>query len=303
VVSNISIQAWISAFRLRTLPLALASIGMGSFLAAAEGSFSWTVLGLAAITTVFLQILSNLSNDYGDSVHGADSPDREGPARAVQSGVITASAMKVAMMLFVVLSFLSGVLLLYISLGWNLNLFLIFTGLGLLAIFSAITYTSGSNPYGYIGLGDLSVLLFFGILGVLGTFYLHTGQIGAKFLLPALSCGLFSTAVLNINNIRDIPGDLKAGKRTIPVRLGRIKAIKYHWLLLLFGFLFALWFMLIDFNSMFQLAFLLCLPLIVLNGIAVGKNTSASKLDPYLKQMVFINVLFVLSFGLGLLFS
>ena len=158
-----TLRPWISAFRLRTLPLAMASIGMGSFLAAAEGSFSWPVLGMAAITTVFLQILSNLSNDYGDSVHGADSSHREGPARAVQSGAISRAEMKTAMGVFVGLSFLSGLLLLYVALGWNLPLFLSFVVLGLVAILAALTYTSGNSPYGYQGLGDLSVLLFFGL--------------------------------------------------------------------------------------------------------------------------------------------
>lgn len=297
------LRLWISALRLRTLPLALASIGMGSFLAAAEGSFKWTVLGMAAITTVSLQILSNLSNDYGDSVHGADSSHREGPVRAVQSGAISPAEMKTAMGVFVGLSFLCGLVLLYVALGWNLPLFLSFVILGLIAILAALTYTSGNSPYGYQGLGDLSVLLFFGLLGVVGTFFLHTGDFDYRLLLPAFSCGLFSVAVLNINNIRDISADLKAGKRTIPVRIGRSKAIGYHWFLLSTGFLLALWFVLMDYHSASQFTFFLSLPLLVQNGLAISKIETPSKLDPYLKQMVLTTLLFVLTFGIGLLLS
>ena len=297
------LKHWISAFRLRTLPLAIASIGMGSFLAAAQGSFNWAVLGLATITTIFLQILSNLSNDYGDSVHGADGAQRVGPVRAVQSGVISLSEMKGAMGVFVLLSFASGLGLLYVSLGWNLPVFLGFVVLGVMAILAAVNYTSGNSPYGYQGLGDLAVLFFFGLLGVVGTFFLHTGGVNYRLLLPAFSCGLFSVAVLNINNIRDIGADIKAGKRTIPVRIGRSRAVGYHWFLLITGFLLALWFVLMNYQSALQLLFLICLPLLILNGLAVSKKEVASQLDPHLKQMVIINVLFVLSFGLGLLFS
>jgi len=298
-----TLRPWISAFRLRTLPLALASIGMGSFLAAAEGLFSWTVLAMAAITTIFLQILSNLSNDYGDSVHGADSSHRQGPVRAVQSGAISLAAMKTAMGVFVGLSFVSGLMLLYLAFGWNLPLFLSFVVLGLMAILAALTYTSGKSPYGYRGFGDLSVLVFFGLLGVVGTFFLHTGGFDYRLLLPALSCGLFSVAVLNINNIRDIAADLKAGKRTIPVRIGRSKAVRYHWFLLATGFLLAFWFVMMDYHSFFQLTFFLSLPLLIQNGLAISKIKTAAKLDPYLKQMVLTTLLFVLTFGIGLLLS
>lgn len=205
-------QAWLHAIRLRTLPLALSSILIGSFLAAFEGSFRWEVFGLAAVTTIFLQVLSNLANDYGDSVHGADSLERKGPIRAVQSGIISLPEMKRAMIVLAICSFLSGIALLYLALG-DWKLFLLFLGFGLLAIYAAITYTSGSNPYGYIGLGDISVFAFFGLLGVVGTYFLHSLDFDWLVMLPAVSLGCFSTAVLNINNIRDIDSDIKAGKK------------------------------------------------------------------------------------------
>ena len=295
-------KAWLEAFRLRTLPLALASIGMGSFLAAAESRFRLSVFALCSLTTIFLQVLSNLANDYGDSIHGADSADREGPQRAVQSGAITSKSMKNAMFLFGGLSLISGLSLLYVS-GLSIQILLLFLGLGVLAIIAAITYTAGSNPYGYIGLGDISVLIFFGILGVMGTFFLHTGTVSWKYILPSISCGFFAIAVLNVNNIRDIQSDTKAGKRSIPVRIGRDKAVVYHWGLLAGGMLSALTFVLLDFSSFYQLIFLVTIPLIIKNGRAVATLTKPKDLDPFLKQMALTTLLFVLTFGIGQLIA
>ena len=292
-------QAWIMAARPRTLPLALASIGMGAFLAASVSQFSWQVLALSALTTIFLQILSNLANDYGDSIHGADSTDREGPSRAVQAGYISSQAMKKAMILFALLSLGSGIWLLLTALSGDQTLLLLFFVLGVVAIFAAITYTSGSNPYGYAGLGDISVLIFFGVVGVLGSYFLHTGQITWEQILPALSCGLFSTAVLNVNNIRDIRTDKAAGKKSIPVRLGREKAVVYHWILLGLGILFSLVYVLIRFESAWQFLFLLTLPLLIKNGQAVAQKSNSKELDPYLKQMALTTLLYVLTFGIG----
>ncbi len=296
-------KAWLSAFRLRTLPLALASIGMGSFLAAAQGAFRLSVFGLCVLTTIFLQILSNLANDFGDSIHGADSVGREGPSRAVQSGAISSAAMKRGIMLFVLLSLLSGLLLLYVALGFHTQTFLFFLILGLLSIVAAIGYTVGGKPYGYIGLGDLSVLLFFGLIGVMGSHYLYSGQLDLLLLLPAMSCGLFSVAVLNVNNIRDIVSDRAAGKLSIPVRIGREKAVVYHWLLIAGGLISALLYSFLSFQSYAQFLFLIAVPLLAKNALAVKKYDSAKALDPYLKQMALSTLLFVLSFGIGLLLS
>ncbi|WP_020529565.1 1,4-dihydroxy-2-naphthoate polyprenyltransferase [Flexithrix dorotheae] len=294
------IKYWIEAFRLRTLPLSLACIGMGSFLAASQKMFRWEVFLLSGLTTIFLQILSNLANDYGDSKHGADSDEREGPSRAVQSGKISAKAMKNAMILFATLSLISGLSLIWVSFGnENFIYILIFLILGILAIGAAITYTAGPSPYGYAGLGDISVMIFFGWLGVLGTFYLHTNTWDWLNLLPATSCGLFATAVLNVNNIRDIPSDKIAGKMSIPVRIGRKKARIYHWLLLVSGMVLSLTYVLLNFQSGWQLLFLLALPLLLKNGNAVSKYEKPGDLDPYLKQMALTTLIFVLTFGIG----
>lgn len=295
------IGPWLSAMRLRTLPLALASIGMGSFLAAEQHLFDINVLLLSALTTVFLQILSNLANDYGDSYHGADSKHREGPQRSVQAGTISSSTMLKAMAVFVLLSFSSGLLLIYLAIGFNLHTFLFFLMLGVLCIAAAIAYTAGKKPYGYAGLGDLSVVIFFGLVGVLGTYYLHTSKFEALNILPALSSGLFATAVLNVNNIRDIKSDKLAGKKSIPVRLGRERAVRYHWFLLCTGFITAVLYTIMSFHSFWQLLFLLSIPLIIKNGLAVYQKKTAIELDPYLKQMAITTLVFVLTFGIGLL--
>lgn len=295
-------QKWIKAFRLRTLPLALACVGMGSFLAAGFQKYQWKVMVLTIVTTLFLQILSNLSNDYGDFVNGADHVDRKGPLRAVQSGEITPKAMKKMILVFIGISLLSGLLLLFVSVGFNLT-FLLFLALGLGAIAAAIYYTMGSSPYGYVGLGDISVFIFFGLVAVCGTYFLHAGELNWSVVLPSTTCGLFSVGVLNVNNIRDIESDRSAGKKSIPVRLGRRKAIIYHWLIIIGGFLAALIFTLYNFQSVWQFAFFLSLPLFLKNGIAVTKYKEASQLDPYLKQLALSTLLFVLLFGIGFVLS
>ncbi|MBG8555695.1 1,4-dihydroxy-2-naphthoate polyprenyltransferase [Hymenobacter guriensis] len=300
VASGSFAKAWLSAFRPRTLPLALASIMAGGFLAASHGQFRPEIVGLAALTTILLQILSNLANDYGDSQNGADSVHREGPQRAVQSGAISPAQMKRGMGLFGLMSLLSGLALLWVALGtagaW---VFAAFFVLGLSAIWAAINYTAGSKPYGYAGLGDLSVFVFFGIVGVCGTYFLQTRALTLPVLLPAAALGCFATAVLNVNNIRDIRSDALAGKITIPVRLGPVKARQYHWLLLLLGFGCALLYVAFTYHSPWQWLFVLSAPLLLRNARLVWQRQDSAQLDPLLKQMAMTTLLFTLLFGLG----
>jgi 1,4-dihydroxy-2-naphthoate polyprenyltransferase len=291
-------EAWLHAVRLRTLPLALASIFAGSFLAYWRAAFRWEVLLLASLTTIYLQILSNLSNDYGDTVHGADSDARQGPVRAVQSGLITLPEMKRAMFLFGGLSLVAGLLLIYVSLqDWRL--FLGFLGLGLAAIWAAIRYTSGNNPYGYAGLGDISVFLFFGLVGVCGTFFLHSLSADPLSLLIAVSLGCFSTAVLNINNIRDIESDLLAGKKSIPVRIGKTKALYYHWTLIVLAYACLFVFSWLSMQPYALLASLI-LPWMLSIGKGIQQAENAAATDPFLKKMALSTLLWTLLFGLGL---
>lgn len=284
--------------RLRTLPLALSCIGMGGFLAASQDGFNPYVFFLCLLTTIFLQILSNLANDYGDTIHGADNNARVGPSRSVQSGLISSSAMKSAMFILILLSLGSGIALLYFS-DISVQEFMIFMGLGVIAIIAAVLYTNGKLPYGYIGLGDLSVFLFFGIIGVLGTYYLQTKTMDWQLLLPSASCGLLTVAVLNVNNIRDIESDKLAGKNSIPVRLGREHAKLYHAILLLSGIVLALIYVILNFSTPRQLIFLLVLPLLFVNAKAIYTKP-AELLDPYLKQMALTNLVFVLLFGISI---
>lgn len=297
-----AMKTWLKAFRLRTLPLALSSIAMGGFLAAFNNAFDWDIFLLCVLTTIFLQVLSNLANDYGDSVHGADSADRKGPTRAVQSGAIPAASMKKAIILFVLLSLVTGLILLFVAFGFEWRAILFFLLLGVLSITAAIAYTVGRKPYGYAGLGDISVFLFFGLVGVLGSVYLFTKTIEALHVLPAISCGLFSVAVLNINNIRDIESDVRAGKFSVPVRLGADRAVVYHFIVVSVGFLAAFSYSIITYRSPGQFLFLLVLPMLIINLSAVARKRN-EKLDPYLRQMALSTLLFVILFGAGLLLT
>lgn len=290
-------KKWISAARLRTLPLALSSIIMGAVLAQSVFMFRWDVFGWAVLTTVLLQVLSNFANDYGDTKNGADTGDRIGPARAVQSGEITPKQMLNAILLTGTAALVSGIYLLYIAFGgFESVYFRVFLGLGLLAIVAAYTYTAGKRPYGYIGLGDISVFLFFGLTGVVASYFLYTLHFEWPLLLPGTACGALAMGVLNINNIRDMESDKKAGKITIPVRLGRQKALVYHWLLLAVAMAAAVAYVSLKNGSWY---YLLSFPLIFLNGIQVSKNTNP---DPYLKTLALTSLVFVMVFGISLIF-
>ena len=295
-------KAWIEAARPRTLPLAVASIAMGGFLAGFQGSFNWVIFLLTVATTISLQILSNLANDYGDSQHGADHQHRMGPPRMVQIGAISAASMKRAIRIAVLLTLLWGLALLFVSMDPQAPSFYVFLVLGIVAIIAAINYTSGPRPYGYSGFGDFSVVVFFGLLGVLGSYYLQTLSFKWENILPAISCGLFATAVLNINNIRDLESDQQAGKLSIPVRIGRKAATRYHWGLLVTALGCSILFVQLDYRSPWQWLFLVIVPLLWANAKAVA-NKEGLELDPYLKQMALTTLLYVLTFGAGLILS
>lgn len=296
------VSPWISAFRFRTLPLALSSISMGGFLAAAQGRFHTGIFGLCCVTTILLQILSNLANDYGDTVNGADHAGRRGPSRAVQSGAISPARMRTAIGIFASLSLVSGISLLLLSFGLEVRLLGIFLSLGFLSIAAAIFYTVGKKPYGYAGLGDLSVLIFFGLIGVTGSLFLFIKALDLASLLPALACGFFAVGVLNINNMRDIESDRQAGKFSIPVRIGKKGAGRYHWFLILGGLIAATIYAAWRFHSPIQYMYLLSAPLFLFIGKAVNDKPS-EELDPYLRQMALSTLLFVVLFGAGLLMA
>ena len=293
-------KSWLSAMRLRTLPLALASIAMAGFLAASVKAFEPVVFFLALLTAAGLQVLSNLANDYGDSIHGADGDHRIGPVRQIQVGAISKVQMVKAMWICTLITLSLGLALIMYS-NINLSSLMIFLALGIVALGAAVLYTNGSKPYGYMGLGDLAVFVFFGLLGVLGTYYLMTQKFEWMLLLPASALGFFTVAVLNVNNIRDLESDKLAGKNSIPVRLGRAKAVWYHWFLLLGGIFCMIVFIRINYAGIKPWMFMLASPLLLINAFAVKNKKEAGELDPYLKQMAISTLCFVLFFGIGIL--
>lgn len=291
---------WIEAMRPRTLPLALSGIIVGSFIALAEHKYKWVVIILATVTAIFLQILSNLANDYGDSVKGTDNEKRVGPVRTVQSGRITPGQMKNATILFSVFSLISGLILLYFALGNKLWIALIFLFLGIAAIAAAVRYTVGKHAYGYKGLGDLYVFLFFGLTGVIGTWFLNTLYWRFDILLPAAALGFLSTGVLNLNNMRDMENDLASGKKSVASRFGYSKARIYHVILIFLGFLLTIVYAIINYKSIWNFLFLLSLPLFVKDLVSIFKTDNAM-LDPFLKKLALSTLLFSVLFGVGLL--
>ena len=229
-------KAWIGALRLRTLPLSLSGIIVGSAMAYYYGGWNFQIFILAISTTVLFQILSNLANDLGDSQKGTDNDQRVGPTRAIQSGEISQRSMKNAVVLVTLLSFASACVLIYISSALiSDSLIWIYLGLTGVSIFAAILYTVGKSAYGYYGLGDLMVFLFFGCLSVLGVFILYGMRFEALTLMPAFTIGFWSVAVLNLNNMRDIVNDAASSKRTVVVQLGSARAKYYHLILILTG--------------------------------------------------------------------
>jgi 1,4-dihydroxy-2-naphthoate octaprenyltransferase len=299
------LSTWLHAFRLRTLPLAVSSIIVGSALAvpysriSAKRTFSLEVLLLALLTAILLQILSNLANDLGDHLHGTDNAARVGPQRAVQSGSIPPAAMKRAMLLCGTLAFASGVALIVSALGIRL-MTLVFLLVGLLAIGAAVKYTFGRNPYGYAGLGDVSVFLFFGIVGVMGTHYLHARTIDWMHLLPAAGFGLLSAGVLNVNNMRDIRNDKASGKITLAVRLGPDAAKSYHGLLIIGGLTCLMLFTALNFQGMPQWGFLVTTSVLASHLRVVLRNHDPAALDPELKRLALATFATAIAFAVGL---
>lgn len=295
------IESWFKAFRLRTLPLSFSSVILGSMLALYKDAFQPAILIGALTTTLFLQILSNLANDFGDHKNGIDNDNRLGPLRSVQSGEITPRQMIAGIIICAVLAFASGLWLLYeVSKRADLSIVLSFLIIGLLAIAAAIKYTIGKNPYGYQGLGDISVFLFFGITGVAGTYFLHTNHIHWRELLPAVSIGLLATGVLNLNNLRDIENDRDSNKRSLVVMMGLKKARIYHAFLILGAITAVIVYTLLEYHSLYQFLFLIAVPMLIQNMLVVLKSTNSSEFDAELKKLAISTLIFAITIGIGL---
>ncbi|WP_049634430.1 1,4-dihydroxy-2-naphthoate polyprenyltransferase [Yersinia aldovae] len=302
LTSTSQTQAWLESLRPKTLPLAFASIVTGSALAVWLDSFKPAVALLALLTAGLLQILSNLANDYGDAIKGSDTEERIGPLRGMQKGVISRQQMKVALIITVTLTVLSGIALIAVACEKPSDV-LGFLLLGLMAIVAAITYTVGKKPYGYMGLGDISVLVFFGWLSVAGTYYLQAGHFDSIVMLPATACGLLATAVLNINNLRDIENDKANGKNTLAVRLGPVVARYYHTLLIVAAIFCLTLFTILYLHNWAGWLFILAIPLLAKHVRLVLHDPTATGMRPMLEHMVKAALLTNILFAVGLVFN
>ena len=312
------VRNFIKAARLRTLPLSISGIILGSFLGNKKnmiilsenysdtnifiGSFSIfqsPIFWLAIFTTIGFQVLSNFANDYGDGIKGTDN-NRKGEARMVSTGAITPIQMKNAMVITTIISLIIALLLIFVAFGHeNFKYSFLFFILGIASIAAAIKYTVGKSAYGYSGLGDLFVFLFFGLLSVVGSYFLFTKQLNIFIFLPAISIGLLSTAVLNLNNMRDQIEDKQYSKNTLVVKLGSQKSKLYHYFLIIGALISALVYVASNYQSLIQYLFLIAFIPLFLNIIVVAQNIIFYELDKELKKVALSTFLFAILFGIG----
>ncbi|QYA25761.1 1,4-dihydroxy-2-naphthoate octaprenyltransferase [Gramella sp. MT6] len=295
-------SSWINAARLRTLPLSISGILVGSSIAAHAGHFDIAIFSLALGTTLGLQILSNFANDYGDGVKGTDNEERIGPARAIQSGLISQKEMMLAMVITAISTLFLAVLLIYASFGSEeLLSALVFFVLGIAAIVAAIKYTVGNSAYGYRGMGDIFVFIFFGLVAVYGSYYLYSHDHEIISIFPAISVGLLSVAVLNLNNLRDRISDERANKLTLVVKLGERKAKTYHYILIIGALFFFLMYSVITTPELNDFIYLLAFVPLIFHLQRVINNKDPKSLDPELKIVALSTFGISILFGLGLI--
>ena len=304
-------KKWIEASRLRTLPLSISGIIMGTFIARwrllGQGQFwDWRIFVLAILVTLLYQILSNFANDYGDGVRGTDTlRTNEAESRAVASGKISAKEMRGAIVLFSILSLVATVGLLFITFYPNYWIeFGFFIGLGVACILAAIGYTMGKKPYGYLGLGDIMVFIFFGLVSVGGSYFLFTKSWSWDILFPASAVGLMSTGVLNLNNMRDIESDALSGKKSLALRLGFKNAMIYQIILLQLPLILILIFLGVNgfFQSKNYYAFLVMVLMFPMTKLRrnIIQIKEPKKLDPYLKQVGIMTLMMAILLAFGL---
>ena len=293
------LKYYLDSFRLRTLPLSISGVTLGCFYALSKNCYHPSVFLLALLTTLSLQILSNISNEVGDLEKGTDNDDRLGPIRSAQSGALTIQNLKNAMWLFVGFSTVFGVSLIISAFDTLLSVrSAIMLVMGILAIIASIKYTFGKKNYGYIGLGDFFVFIFFGLVSTLGVFYLSTGRLPLRFILPAAAIGFLSTAVLNVNNMRDIKNDAKFNKRTMAVRLG-VKWMKiYHLSLVVGSFILMSRFAIILNNGLLGFLFCFTIPVFYIHLSKVFRF-KGRELDNQLKVLSISTLFFAILSGIG----
>ena len=290
-------KAWLQAARLRTLPLSVSGIIVGTTLANISGYSDSLIFLLALLTTIGFQITSNFANDYGDGVKGTDNEERIGPKRMLQSGALNRRELKNGIWISVIVNLMLVAVLLYLAFGIDqIHYTILFALLGIFSIWSAVKYTVGDTAYGYLGLGDLFVFVFFGLLSVLGSLFLYGQSLFPAAILPASTIGLLSTAVLNLNNMRDLETDKKVGKRTMAVILGPEKSRVYHYVLILGSLVCMIVFSLNYAASAWHWIPLLAYVPLLLHLRKMSRIKEATKLDPELKKIALSTFLLSLLF-------
>lgn len=294
------IKPWLSAMRLRTLPLSVSGIILGTCFAYYNGHFNPWVLGLAILTTVSLQVLSNLANDYGDGVKGTDNEERVGPQRAIQSGEITPEEMLDAIKKNILVVIISTLALIWAAFGPSNFLFLLlFVFLGGLSVYAALNYTMGDSPYGYRALGDIFVFVFFGLVSTIGSYLLYMHVVDHVVILPAIALGMFSVGVLNLNNMRDVKSDENAGKITLAVKLGLKRAKNYHFVLIIGAMIITVIFSILYYVEPYNFMYLLAFIPFVLHLKKIKAAKSPNDFDSQLKVLALSTFLYSLLLGIG----
>lgn len=292
------LKAAVFSMRLRTLPLSLSGVVLGLMLAMKTQEVSLWLIVWLLLTTVCLQILSNLSNELGDFMRGTDGEQREGPMYSLAQGAISVQEFKRLIAVFVILCCVFGAAMVWTSFGtflaWQPLMLL---ALGVAAIWAAMHYTLGKNPYGYRGLGDVFVFIFFGLVSVLGAYYVVAHTIESwSLLLPAVTIGCFSVGVLNVNNIRDMESDA-ATRITLPLKIGEVNAKIFQSVLIALGWLSMVLFTLITYTSLWNLLYFITLPLFMIHMNMVWKRQGKA-LDPALPLLVLSTFAFAILAGI-----
>lgn len=294
------IKVWLLAMRLRTLPLSVSGIIIGGCFGYYNGAFDWLVFTIAILLTIGLQILSNLANDYGDGVKGTDNENRVGPERAIQSGQITEHRMIDAIRKNILIVIFLTIALVFASFGTKSFLYgFLFLILGGCAVYAALTYTIGDSAYGYKGFGDFFVFLFFGIISVIGSYFLFTKQLDHITILPAISLGLLSVGVLNLNNMRDIQSDKQSNKITMAVKLGKEKSKHYHYFLVLSAIVVSFIFSILYFTSFWNFLFFMAYVPLFIHLKKIKNANDADDFDSQLKVLALTTFLLSLLLGIG----
>ncbi|MEP0211900.1 MAG: 1,4-dihydroxy-2-naphthoate octaprenyltransferase [Cellulophaga sp.] len=291
------LKAWVNAARLRTLPLSISGIIVGYALASFYGFANITIFVLALLTTVALQVTSNFANDYGDGVKGTDNDDRIGPKRALQSGILSRKELKKGIIVAIAISLFLIIALILSAFTTDSLIYIgIFFLLGVFAVWASIKYTVGKSAYGYRGLGDVFVFIFFGLVSVLGSMFLLTKSLYIITILPAVTIGLLSVAVLNLNNLRDIVSDKNSGKNTIVVKMGFLNGKRYHYSILITSFICVLCFTVYNYTNFLNFLWILAYIPIAKHFIKVLKMKDSSTMDPELKIVALSSFLFAILF-------